>query len=71
MSRKEKVSFVRTIDFESLDEELSQAMEALDDTNSRITELLETEDDDIAEAPATQEDTDKGTGEAADASGRE
>lgn len=40
MSRKDRIDFRHSVDFESLDEELASAMDALDDTNSRIAELL-------------------------------
>jgi hypothetical protein len=43
MAGKDKVSFVRSKDFESIDDELNAAMDQLEDTNERIAKLLETE----------------------------
>ncbi|HPO15493.1 MAG TPA: hypothetical protein PLI09_18770 [Candidatus Hydrogenedentes bacterium] len=43
MSGKEKVSFVRSKDFESIDDELTEALNGLDEANDRILKLLETE----------------------------
>ncbi len=43
MSPKEKVHFIRSTDFEAVDEELSEAMSGLDEANSRILELLNSE----------------------------
>ena len=43
MASKDKVAFVRTKEFESIDEELSAALSQLDESNQRIATLLETE----------------------------
>ena len=42
-NKKEKVEFVRTEQFEAVEDELSQAMGLLDETNARIIELLNSE----------------------------
>lgn len=43
MSKKDKVSFVRTNDFEAVEEELNSALTLLDETNERVGELLSRE----------------------------
>lgn len=43
MSGKEKVSFVRSKDFESIDDELTEALNGLDEANDRILKILESE----------------------------
>ncbi len=43
MPGKGKVHFVRAEDFESIEEELSVALDRLDEANSRIVSLLDTE----------------------------
>ena len=58
MSKKEKVSILRTDDFEVVDEALSDALSGLDSTNTRISELLEqqasvSEEEAAAEVPSS------------------
>lgn len=45
MSKKEKLKINRTDNFESVDEELSEAMALLDETNARVLGLLEGEEE--------------------------
>jgi len=42
-TKKEKVEFIRTEQFEAVDDELGNAMSALDEANTRILDLLATE----------------------------
>lgn len=42
-TKKEKVEFIRTEQFEAVDDELGNAMSALDEANTRILDLLGTE----------------------------
>lgn len=42
-TKKEKVEFVRSQQFEAVDDELSQAMSLLEEKNARIAELLSSE----------------------------
>lgn len=51
MPGKEKVAFVRSKDFESIDEELGNALNLLEEANDRVSHLLETE----VHAPRTAE----------------
>lgn len=41
MSRKEKVTLVRSEDFEAVDQELAEAMTLLDSVNERVSSLLQ------------------------------
>ena len=68
MAKKEKVTIKRSDDFESVDEDLAEAMKALDESNARISDLLEgslvevKEEPDLfqaAELEAQEEATDK------------
>ena len=43
MAAKESVNFKRSEDFESIDDELTEALSALDEANVRVLDLLETE----------------------------
>lgn len=65
MASKEKVSFVRSKEFESIDDELSEALNQLDASNERIVKLLESEPTPIfAEGRAAtevEEETEPGT----------
>jgi len=68
MSRKENVKIVRPDDFESIDEELAQAMVLLDETNSRVLDLLtsETVDDQAALPMETTEEAEPAPGRSED-----
>ncbi len=52
MAQKEKINFVRTSDFENVEDELLAAMESLDDTNARIDSLLNSPESDVLESQA-------------------
>lgn len=41
MSKKDKVSLVRSEDFEAVDQELAEAMALLDSVNDRVNSLLQ------------------------------
>lgn len=43
MANKEKVNFIRSNDFESVDEELTAALNQLENANERIVQLLESQ----------------------------
>ncbi len=52
MSRKDKVSIIRSEEFASVDDELAAALNLLENTNSRIQALLESETAIMGESPA-------------------
>lgn len=54
MSTKNKVQFVRTSDFETVEDDLAAAMEQLDDANLRIDTLLSSKEIDVIEAQAKE-----------------
>ncbi len=58
MPKKDKISFLHSDDFESIDDELTAAMSRLEETNERIVSLLESDTTTIQE-----EDAPDGTGD--------
>ncbi len=54
MAGKEKIAFVRSKDFESIEDDLTEALNGLEEANDRILKLLETEKPPVAidSAPA-------------------
>ena len=66
MSSKETVSFKRSEDFESIDDELAVALSVLDEANSRVLGLLETESRPVitAEEAETSEESNRPPAEA-------
>lgn len=70
MSQKDKIHFVRTSDFETVEDELMAAMECLDDTNARIDSLLSSPETDALESQARAYGPDgpEGSGEAIESS---
>jgi hypothetical protein len=66
MSSKETVSFKRSEDFESIDDELAVALSVLDEANSRVLGLLETESRPVitAEEAETSEESNRPLAEA-------
>ena len=55
MANKGKVAFIRTTDFESVDEELTAALNRLEDANERIVQLLESQTNEVDSATETQD----------------
>lgn len=70
MSPREKINFVRTSDFETVEDELMAAMASLDDTNSRIDSLLSSPETDALESQARAHGPEgpEGSGEALESS---
>lgn len=64
MAAKEKVTFVRSKEFESIDDELSAALDQLEDVNQRIVDLLSTESTPVPISGLEPEP--EGSGESAD-----
>ncbi len=57
MSKKENVNIIRPNDFESIDEELTQAMALLDESNTRVLDVLSPEPEETGppvEAPVLE-----------------
>lgn len=52
MSRKDKISIIRSEEFASVEDELTAAVDLLENTNSRIQALLESERAIMGEVPA-------------------
>jgi hypothetical protein len=48
MTDKEKITIVRSDDFTSVDEELSDAISQLDESNARIIDLLENDSTEVS-----------------------
>ncbi len=65
MASKEKVTFVRSKEFESIDDELSAALNQLEESNERIVRLLESEPKPVfvegLMAGGTEDEADSGT----------
>ncbi len=51
MSRKDKISIIRSEEFASVEDELAAALDMLEQSNSRIQALLESERSILAELP--------------------
>lgn len=71
MSAKEKISFVRSKEFETIDEELNSALDQLDQVNQRIVDLLSTEPAPVPGAMPEEEPAEEGAPDAAAASSGE
>ena len=56
MSRKEKVSIIRSEEFASVEDELTAALDQLEQSNSRIQALLESETAIMGETAAATAD---------------
>lgn len=56
MSKKENVSIIRNDDFESIEEELAQAMSLLEESNTRVLDVLTSETSDTESGEDTPED---------------
>ena len=54
MSKKEKVSIVRSDDFEEVDAILTEALVSLEEANARVSDLLESETHDTLSDAAEQ-----------------
>lgn len=52
MSRKDKISIIRSEEFASVEDELAEAVDRLENANSRIQALLESETAIMGESPA-------------------
>lgn len=69
MAGKEKISFVRSKDFETIDDDLTEALNGLEEANDRILKLLETEKPPVLIDSSSEEAADSSAQEAAPAAG--